>query len=78
MRGRGSDGDPRTFASVAWSQKGKVTRRERFLAEMNAVIPWKHLIVLVEPHYPKAGQGRQPLGLEKMLAPGRDLTRPST
>jgi len=45
---------------------------------MNAVIPWKHLIVLVEPHYPKAGQGRQPLGLEKMLAPGRDLTRPST
>ncbi len=31
--------DQQTFASVAWSQKGKVTRRERFLAEMNAVIP---------------------------------------
>jgi hypothetical protein len=29
-----------TFASVAWTQKGKVTRRERFLAEMDAVIPW--------------------------------------
>ena len=60
-------GDQRTFASVAWSQKGKVTRRERFLAEMDAVIPWDRLIALIEPHYPKAGNGRQPLGLEKML-----------
>lgn len=60
-------GEQRTFASVAWSQKGKVTRRERFLAEMDAVIPWTTLIALIEPHYPKAGRGRQPLGLEKML-----------
>lgn len=60
-------GEQRTFASVAWSQKGKVTRRERFLAEMDAVIPWATLIGLIEPHYPKAGRGRQPLGLEKML-----------
>lgn len=60
-------GEQRTFASVAWSQKGKVTRRERFLAEMDAVIPWASLIGLIEPHYPKAGRGRQPLGLEKML-----------
>ena len=59
--------EQRTFASVAWSQKGKVTRRERFLAEMDAVIPWARLIALIEPHYPKAGAGRQPLGLEKML-----------
>jgi IS5 family transposase len=57
----------RTFASLAWSSKGKVTRRERFLAEMDAVIPWPRLIALIEPYYPKAGQGRQPLGLEKML-----------
>src|SRR5919109_437336 len=60
-------GDQRTFASVAWSQKGKVTRRERFLAEMDAVIPWDRLTALIEPNYPKAGNGRQPLGLEKML-----------
>src|SRR6266853_4464326 len=45
----------------------KVTRRERFLGEMEAVIPWPRLVRLIEPHYPKAGQGRQPLGLEKML-----------
>jgi len=56
-----------TFASVAWTQKGKVTRRERFLAEMDAVIPWAELLRLMEPHYPRAGNGRQPLGLEKML-----------
>jgi hypothetical protein len=60
-------GDQRTFASVAWNQKGKVTRRERFLAEMDAVIPWKRLMVLIEPYYPKGGNGRQPVGLEKML-----------
>jgi len=60
-------GSQRTFASVAWNGKGKVTRRERFLAEMDAVIPWPRLVGLIEPHYPKAGNGRQPLGLEKML-----------
>jgi IS5 family transposase len=34
---------------------------------MDAVIPWAQLLALIEPHYPKAGRGRQPLGLEKML-----------
>ncbi len=60
-------GNQRTFASMAWSAKGKVTRRERFLAEMDAVMPWARLLELIEPHYPKAGNGRQPLGVEKML-----------
>ncbi len=57
----------RTFASMAWQAKGKVTRRERFLAEMDAVIPWTRLLGLIAPHYPKVGNGRQPLGMEKML-----------
>jgi IS5 family transposase len=56
-----------TFASVAWEKKGKVTRRERFLAEMDAVIPWKHLNRLIEPHYPRAGNGTQPMPQERML-----------
>ena len=60
-------GQQRTFAGMAWEKKGKVTRREQFLAEMNVVVPWKRLMALIEPHYPKAGRGRQPLGLEKML-----------
>jgi transposase, IS5 family len=59
--------EQRTFAALAWTQKGKVTRRERFLAEMDAVIPWPRLLALIAPHYPQAGAGRQPLGLERML-----------
>ncbi len=59
--------DPRTFASVAWSRKGKVTRRERFLGEMDQVIPWARLIKLIKPHYPKAVRGRHPHDLERML-----------
>jgi len=60
-------GNQRTFASMAWQAKGKVTRRERFLAEMDGVIPWPRLLGLIAAHYPKAGNGRQPLGMEKML-----------
>lgn len=60
-------GQQRTLASLAWQTKGKTTRRERFLAEMDAVIPWAALLALIEPHYPKAGKGRQPVGLERML-----------
>lgn len=56
-----------TFASLAWQGKGKTTRRERFLGEMNAVIPWSRLLALVEPHYPKPGNGTQPMPMERML-----------
>jgi IS5 family transposase len=56
-----------TFAAVAWEKKGKITRRERFLAEMDAVIPWARLLGLIEPHYPKAGNGTQPKPMEQML-----------
>jgi IS5 family transposase len=52
---------------MAWAAKGRTTRRERFFAEMNAVIPWAKLSALIEPHYPKAGSGRPPLPLERML-----------
>jgi IS5 family transposase len=53
------------FALLAWSNKGKVTRRERFLAEMNAVIPWARLLRLIEPYYPKPGKGTRPLPMER-------------
>lgn len=56
-----------TFASAAWERKGKVTRREKFLAEMDAVIPWESILSLIEPHYPKAGHGTQPMPMERML-----------
>ena len=56
-----------TFASAAYQHKGKVTRRERFLCEMDAVIPWEAIQGLIEPHYPKAGNGTQPMPLARML-----------
>lgn len=56
-----------TFASIAWNAKGKVTRRERFLSEMDRVIPWARLCALIEPHYPKGTRGRPLMPLERML-----------
>jgi IS5 family transposase len=45
----------------------KPTRREAFLAQMEALVPWSELGALIEPHYPKAGNGRPPIGLQRML-----------
>ena len=45
----------------------KKTRRAAFLEEMEQVVPWAELCALIEPVYPKAGHGRQPLGVERML-----------
>ena len=45
----------------------KKTRRAAFLEEMEQVVPWRELCALVEPHYPKAGNGRAPVGVERML-----------
>lgn len=56
-----------TFASLAFAAKGKRTRRECFLAEMDAVIPWTQFVGLIEPCYPKAGNGRTPFDCETML-----------
>jgi IS5 family transposase len=48
-------GEQRRFASLAWSAQGKLTRRERCLAEMDAVIPWRRLLALIEPHQRVSG-----------------------
>jgi transposase, IS5 family len=45
----------------------KKTRRAEFLDEMEQVVPWRELTALIEPVYPKAGNGRRPVGLERML-----------
>ncbi len=45
----------------------KKTRRAAFLEEMNQVVPWAELCALIEPYYPKAGNGRRPKELEQML-----------
>ena len=57
-----------TFAEVTFEQYCKPTRRERFLDEMNRVVPWVDLVAAIEPVYPKAeGPGRPPVGVERML-----------
>jgi IS5 family transposase len=43
------------------------TRKGEFLAKMETLMPWAELCALIEPHYPKAGNGRPPVGLERML-----------
>jgi transposase, IS5 family len=45
----------------------KKTRKAQFLAEMNQVVPWSRLVALIEPYYPKPGNGRRPIPLETML-----------
>jgi len=54
-----------TFASLAYNNKKKMTRREKFLEEMERVIPWEELLKIVRKHYPKKGRGRQPIPLEQ-------------
>ncbi len=56
-----------TLSSGRFERYGKTTRRAAFLAEMNHVVPWAKLCAVVEPVYPKAGNGRPPIGLERML-----------
>jgi len=52
---------------MAYENKKKETRRERFLREMDQAVPWDRLVSLIKPHYPKAGNGRRPMPLEQML-----------
>ena len=57
-----------SFSDLEYATKKKVTRRDRFLAEIQAITPWAMLIAEIEPFYPKSGKrGRQPLGVERML-----------
>jgi IS5 family transposase len=56
-----------TLATVGFERYGKMTRRTAFLAEMEQVVPWSALCALVEPFYPKPGNGRPPVGVERML-----------
>jgi len=56
-----------SLARGGFDRYGKTTKRAAFLAEMDRVVPWAQLCALIEPHYPRAGRGRHPVGLERML-----------
>ena len=72
-----------TFAAVSVERYCTPTRRERFLEEMNRVVPWIELVAVIEPVYPKAeGPGRPPVGVERMrrlhcLQPWFNLSDPA-
>src|SRR6266516_933523 len=58
----------RTLAMMTgFEQYTRKTRRAIFLEEMEQVVPWRELCALVAPHYPKPGNGRPPVGVERML-----------
>lgn len=52
---------------AGFEQYRRRTKREDFLDAMNAIVPWAALCAVIEPHYPRAGNGRPPIGLERML-----------
>lgn len=56
-----------SFSQAEFAAKKKTTRREKFLARMEEVIPWAKLLAVLAPHYPKGERGRPPIGLERML-----------
>ena len=56
-----------SFSQMEYSGKKRITRRERFLGEMERVVPWSALLEVLEPYYPKGKRGRPPIGLERML-----------
>jgi transposase, IS5 family len=57
----------RTLAGSGFDKYTKTTRRAQFLAEMDRVVPWRALCARIDPVYPKAGHGRPPVGVKRML-----------
>lgn len=53
--------------NAQYEQHRRPTKRDVFLATMEQIVPWAALCEVIEPHYPKPGNGRPPVGLERML-----------
>src|SRR5882724_9252997 len=65
---RSTNKQQRSLATMnGFERYTKKTRRQVFLEEMEQVVPWREVCALIEPHYPKAGNGRPPVGVERML-----------
>lgn len=56
-----------TLATNGFEKHRKQTRKTEFLSRMDKLVPWAELCGVIEPYYPKAGNGRPPIGLERML-----------
>jgi transposase, IS5 family len=57
-----------SFADAEYANKGKITRREKFLDQLNVLLPWAAMMAMIEPHYSSGqGRGRKPFPLSAML-----------
>ena len=56
-----------TLATSGFEAYRKTTRKAEFLSRMDTLVPWAEFCAVIEPYYPKAGDGRPPVGLERML-----------
>ena len=54
-------------ATRGFEKHNRATRKAEFLARMDKLMPWAEFCAVIEPHYPKTGNGRPPVGLERML-----------
>ena len=57
-----------TLATIeGFEVHGRATRKAAFLARMEMLVPWTAFYALIELHYLKTGNGRPPVGLERMF-----------
>jgi len=57
-----------SFADAEYANKGKLTRREKFLNPLEELLPWSVMLAVIEPHYASdTGRGRKPFALNAML-----------
>lgn len=56
-----------TFSDMEYSNRRKVTAREKFLTQMDEIIPWEDWVAIIQPYYPNNNRGRRPIGIETML-----------
>jgi IS5 family transposase len=54
-------------ATRGFEKHNRATRKAEFLARLEGLMPWAEFCAVIEPHYPKSGNGRPPVGLERML-----------
>ena len=64
---KGNDMKQATLATNGFEVKRKATRKSEFLMRMEKLVPWAEFCAVIEPYYPKAGNGRRPIWLERML-----------
>ena len=56
-----------TLATNGFEAYRKTTRKAEFLSRMDTLVPWPEFCAVIEPYYPKAGNGRRPIGLERLM-----------